>query len=140
MSKVEYVICTKGAHVVLQSSLIPYGYKSCCRECYGAYMKKLDDKRRALKKKNRPKVKIPKTRICKDCGKRKKITEFYKQKPPRIPKFKPDYRWDCKKCQCKKSREALLKRTTKKERSVYIRDYMRVRNATLPSQYHRATI
>lgn len=133
--KVEYVICTKGAHVVLRSSLIPYAYKSCCRECYVEYQKKFQQKARDLKKANRPKVEIPKTRVCKDCGKRKKIDKFYKQKPPRIPVFKPDYRWDCKKCQCAKSRKALLKKTNKKERAVLIRDYMRTRNNTLPSSY-----
>lgn len=83
-------------------------------------------------------VEIPKTRVCRDCCKRKSINKFYKQKPPRIPKFKPDYRWDCKKCQQKKSKAAYYRRTSKEQRKIYIRHWMRNHNNTLPSQYRIA--
>lgn len=80
---------------------------------------------------------IPKTRVCSDCEKRKSldVKHFHKQKPPRIPKHMPDYRWDCIKCHSKKVRKAYFKRTTKKERRVYMRNYHRVRYGVLPSNY-----
>jgi tRNA U55 pseudouridine synthase TruB len=72
-------------------------------------------------------ITFPKTRVCSCCGKRKPLSVryFYKQKPPRIPKRMPDYRWDCIKCHAKKCRKRLIKVTTKVERRTYIRTYMR---------------
>lgn len=69
------------------------------------------------------KFKVPKTRVCKDCNKRKKITKFYNQSPPL--KFRPNYRHDCKACHYKKVRRARFKSTTKEQRQVYMRTYMK---------------
>lgn len=67
-----------------------------------------------------------KSRVCTDCEKRKPITEFHFQKPKRVPKIKQhciDRRRECKDCHYKKSKKLYLKRTTKKERKIYQKEY-----------------
>lgn len=83
--------------------------------------------RRGKEKRWRKAISV-KTRVCKCCHKRKHIDNFYKVKPPRIPRFKPDRRWDCWQCQNKRSKAAYFKRTTKKQRQIYMRTYMRTYN------------
>lgn len=82
------------------------------------------------------KFKVPKTRVCRGCDKRKKITAFHNQSP--ALKWRPNYRWDCKKCHSIKSTRAYHQRTTKKERRLYMLKYMRNYNGTEKSQYRIA--
>lgn len=82
-----------------------------------------------------------KTRICRCCSKRKDIDEFYWQKPPHQHKIKQHVigrRTECKTCHGKKCKRAYVKRTTKVERRIYIRNYMRQRNNTLPDNFRIA--
>lgn len=86
--------------------------------------KKLWKKRNVLPKK----YKKCKTKVCTDCGKRKKITEFYFNKPPIIPKIavrSDGRRCDCKKCHYAKNNKRYKSRTTKEQRRVYMLKYMR---------------
>jgi hypothetical protein len=70
---------------------------------------------------------MPKTRVCNCCGKRKKMSQFFDQKPPyawKIRQHKPRKRRECKKCHVKKTKANWLK-TPKKARQLYMRTYMR---------------
>ncbi len=129
-------LCTKRVHYVTELELVPG--RKCCKNCHNEEQKIVRDKKRVIELANRKPFRYPKTRVCKDCKKRKSLNEFYKQKPPRIPKFKPDHRSDCKDCHAKKCKKAYLARTTKEERKAYIRIYFRNRNNVLPSQYRVA--
>lgn len=85
---------------------------------------------------------FPKTRVCRDCGKRKPLDEdhFHKQKPPRVAKRAPDYRWDCNTCHSAKCRKRLVKATTKVERRTYIREYMRDYNLIIGITGYRSRV
>lgn len=67
-----------------------------------------------------------KTRVCRECKKKKPITEYHFQKPKynhKLNQYVPDRRTECKSCHYQKVRNAELKRHTAKERNQYQKKY-----------------
>lgn len=127
MENIKFVICDFGDHVVRKSICVKG--RNMCKDCYKTYRKKYAKRYYDKHLKVTPKTSLPKTRICIDCNKRKRIEQFHFQKPPYKCKLKErnylNRRHDCKECQGRKSRAAYVKRTTKEERKVYMRQYRR---------------
>lgn len=72
------------------------------------------------------KKKIKKTKVCIDCGRRKKLSEFHKQSHKGHKVYSSDgHRTDCKKCQHRKSVNAYKRRTTPEQRREYMRNYLK---------------